>query len=92
MTISVSYSKLRQNLKSYIDKVCDNSDAVLIKRSNGENAVLISEEDYNSLDETAYLLRSKANKDTILDSLKELEEGKGKEFKSLKELSDEYNS
>lgn len=92
MTTTVSYSKLRQSLKSYIDRACDNSETILIKRANGENAILISEEEYNSLDETHYLLKSKANKKVLLESLDDIESGKGKEFQSIKDLSNEYSN
>jgi antitoxin YefM len=49
---------------------------VVIKRKNGKDLVLISLDEYNSLKETTYLLTGK-NRDILLDSIKELEEGKG---------------
>ena len=49
---------------------------VIIKRKGGRDLVLISLDEYNSLKETPYLLRGK-NRDVLLNSIKELEEGKG---------------
>lgn len=50
---------------------------VVIKRKNGKDLVLISLDEYNSLKETTYLLSVK-NREVLLDSVKKLEEGKGK--------------
>jgi antitoxin YefM len=56
---------------------------VVIKRKNGKDLVLISLDEYNSLKETTYLLSVK-NREVLLDSVKKLEEGKGK----IKDLID----
>jgi antitoxin YefM len=57
----LSYSKLRAGLKSALDRVVDNHEVIVIERARGGDAVLISREDYEALNETAYLLRSPAN-------------------------------
>lgn len=72
----VNYTNFRSNLKHWFDKVIDDVSDVVIKRKNGKDLVLISLDEYNSLKETAYLLSGK-NRDILLDSVKELEEGKG---------------
>jgi len=77
----VNYTNFRSNLKHWLDKVIDDVSDVVIKRKNGKDLVLISLDEYNSLKETTYLLSGK-NRDVLLDSVKELEEGKGK----IKEL------
>jgi len=77
----VNYTNFRSNLKHWFDKVIDDVSDVVIKRKNGKDLVLISLDEYNSLKETTYLLSGK-NRDVLLDSVKELEEGKGK----IKEL------
>ncbi len=56
---------------------------VAIKRKNAKDLVLISLDEYNSLKETTYLLSVK-NREVLLDSVKKLEEGKGK----IKDLID----
>jgi antitoxin YefM len=73
----VNYTNFRSNLKHWFDKVIDDVSDVVIKRKNGKDLVLISLDEYNSLKETTYLLSGK-NRDVLLDSVKELEEGKGK--------------
>jgi antitoxin YefM len=72
----VNYTNFRSNLKHWFEKVIDDVSSVVIKRKNGKDLVLISLDEYNSLKETAYLLSGK-NRDILLDSIKELEEGKG---------------
>ena len=51
---------------------------IVIKRKNGKDVVLISLDEYNSLKETTYLLTGK-NRDVLLNSINELEQGKGLE-------------
>jgi antitoxin YefM len=74
---AVTYSEARKNLRAIIQDVCKNSEpTVIVSREANEQAVLISLEDYQNLEETAYLLRSPANRAHLEKSLKDLEEGK----------------
>lgn len=75
---TVNYSDFRSNLKHWFDKVINDVSDVIIKRKNGKDLVLISLDKYNSLKETTYLLSGK-NRDVLLNSIKELEAGKGTE-------------
>ncbi|NKI27432.1 type II toxin-antitoxin system prevent-host-death family antitoxin [Arenibacter sp. 6A1] len=75
---TVNYSDFRSNLKHWFDKVINDVSDVIIKRKNGKDLVLISLDEYNSLKETTYLLTGK-NRDVLLNSIKELETGKGME-------------
>ena len=74
----VNYTDFRSNLKHWFDKVINDVSDIIIKRKNGKDLVLISLDEYNSLKETAYLLTGK-NRDILLNSIKELEAGNGKE-------------
>ncbi len=75
-----AYSNVRNNLKSFMKQVNDNSEAIIITSRNSEdNSVLISKTDYDNLVENAYIRSSTANMDHILKSLKQLKNGKGKE-------------
>ncbi len=73
---TVNYTDFRSNLKHWFDKVIDDVSDLVIKRKGGKDLVLISLDEYNSLKETAYLLTGK-NRDILLNSIKELESGKG---------------
>lgn len=73
---TVNYSDFRANLKHWFDKVINDVSDVIIKRKSGKDLVLISLDEYNSLKETTYLLSGK-NRDVLLNSINELESGKG---------------
>lgn len=72
----INYTDFRSNLKHWLDKVIEDASELVIKRKSGHDLVLISLEEYNSLKETNYLLTG-ANRDVLLEAVKELEEGKG---------------
>ncbi len=76
---AISYSEARENLKSVIDQVVDDHAPIAITRQRGEGAVLVSESDWASIEETLYLLRSPANARELLASIAELDAGKGAE-------------
>ena len=73
---TVNYTDFRSNLKYWFDKVVNDVSDIVIKRKSGKDLVLISLDEYNSLRETTYLLTGK-NRDILLNSIKELEAGKG---------------
>jgi len=61
--------------------VCDDHDPVIITRKQHDAVVMMSLEDYEALNETAYLLHSPKNTKRLLESIEELEKGMGKERK-----------
>ncbi|MBN4050081.1 type II toxin-antitoxin system prevent-host-death family antitoxin [Nitrospira defluvii] len=69
MNQSVSYSQLRSSLKSYLDKVCSEHLPLLVERKNGEDVVIVSKQDYASMEETSYLLSSPKNTKRLLKAL-----------------------
>ena len=73
---AVTYSNARKNLRTLIQDVCNNSEpAIIVSNKSKEQVVLMSLEDYEAMEETAYLLRSPANREHLMRSLKEAEEG-----------------
>ena len=76
---AVSYTAARENLAATMDKVCEYRDPVIITRKRNQAVVMLSLEDYESLEETAYLLRSPANAKRLQASIESLESGEGKE-------------
>jgi antitoxin YefM len=62
-----------------MEQVCDDHAPVIITRKNQRSVVMISLEDYEALQETAYLLRSPKNARRLLESIAELESGGGTE-------------
>lgn len=75
-----SVTDFRKNIAADIDQVVDDHVPLIITRSGGKQAVVVvSLEDFASWQETDYLFRSPANAKILLDSIRELEEGKGVE-------------
>ena len=71
----ITYSDLRRNLKTYMDKVYYDYEPLLIARKNSENLVLLSVHEYNSLIETDYLLRDEANAEHLKKSIEQHKNG-----------------
>jgi antitoxin YefM len=69
MPRALTYSKLRAELKSVLDEVCDNRDVVYVSRRKGGDVVILSRDDYESLDETAHLLKSPANARRLTEAM-----------------------
>jgi antitoxin YefM len=74
-----TYTEAREKLSEIIEKVCEDHDPYIVTKRRDKAVVILSLEDYESLAETAYLLRSPRNARRLLESIKELEEGKGQE-------------
>lgn len=72
-----TYSELRANLAKSMDMVCENHEPLVITRQRAEPVVLISLEDYRSMEETFYLMRSPKNAARIDEAIAELEAGRG---------------
>ena len=72
---TVNYSEARQNLAATMVKTVEDRAPILITRQNGSACVLMSLEEYESLEETAYLMRSPANAMNLMSSIEELRGG-----------------
>jgi antitoxin YefM len=75
---SISYTAARSNLAKTIERVCEDHAPVAITRKGEGAVVMMSMEDYQALEETAYLLRSPKNTRRLIASVAELEAGRGK--------------
>ena len=82
---AMTYTAARENLASTMDRVCVDHDPVIITRNRDQAVVMLSLEDYESLQETAYLLRSPANAKRLLASIESLNSGKTV-IKNVKDL------
>ncbi|MBT3091662.1 MAG: type II toxin-antitoxin system prevent-host-death family antitoxin [Candidatus Thiodiazotropha endolucinida] len=76
---AIAYSIARAKLASTMNQVCEDHAPVIITRKGAGSVVMISLDDYQALEETAYLLRSPKNARRLLESIAELESGDGSE-------------
>ena len=74
---TATFSYTRQNLASTMDLVADNHTPLTITRQNKEAVVMISLEDFKSMEETAYLMQSINNASRLNSAIQELENGLG---------------
>lgn len=82
--VSTSYTEARGKLDLVFDRVCHDHEPLLITRESGRNVVVLSEEDFSSLEETAYLLHSPANAKRLLEAVARDREGKpGRSLESV---------
>ncbi len=86
MSKEVSYSDAREHLKTYLDFVVQNSETLIITRKNNEDVVMMSRKDYDSMEETLYLLSSAKNRKHLLNEVKNIKKGNSVTFKSKKEM------
>ena len=86
---AINYTNLRDNMKTYMDKVTDDYETMIITRKDNKNIVMLSEESYNNLIENNYVMGNKANYDWLMESKAQLENGKTSMHKLLEVDVDE---
>lgn len=75
---AITYSEARENLKAVIDRVvADSAPTKIIRRKGQEGAVIVSESDWESIQETMYLLSSPNNAARLLEAVRGFERGDG---------------
>lgn len=82
---TMSYTESRANYAEMLDGVVNDREEVVITRAGHEPVVVVSLEDYESLRETAYLMRSPANARRLLDAMERLEAGRGQSHDLIEE-------
>lgn len=78
---AISYTAARANLASTMERVCNDHEPMIITRNGQQSVVMLSLEDFNALEETAYLLRSPSNVKRLMSAIDQLNAGKGTERK-----------
>ncbi len=76
---AITYTAARQNLAKTMEEVCKDHAPIIITRKKSDSVVIMSLEDFAALEETAYLLRSPKNTRRLIESIVQLEDGKGTE-------------
>ena len=73
--LAVNYTNLRENMKTYMDRVTDDYETMIVTRKDNKNVVMLSEESYNNLMENIYVMGNKSNYDWLMESKAQLEMG-----------------
>ena len=81
----ISYSTFRNHISATLDKVNDGNKPIMISRQNGKPIVVMSLEDFQSYEETAYLMASPKNAARLNQAISEVEEGKNARYQLLTE-------
>ncbi len=85
MAIETTYTSLRENLATFLDRVVDDREVVVVKRRGERDVAIIAADELAGLEETAYLTRSPANAKRLRAALRRAERGEGK-TESLEQL------
>jgi antitoxin YefM len=73
--LATTISDFRKDIKSYLDKVSNNFETLIINRGNNNNVVVISLDEYNSLNATQHELSSKVNEKRLDSAIEKLKIG-----------------
>ena len=74
---TMSYTESRAKYAEVLDSVVEDREEIVITRAGHDPVVIVSLADFESLRETAYLMRSPANARRLLDAMERLEAGRG---------------
>ena len=73
----MTYISVQQNFAQVMESVCNDQEPVIITDEHTHSVVMISLDDYNSMEETAYLSRSPKNAERLMQAINEIEDGGG---------------
>ncbi len=82
---TTTYTSFRKQLKAYLDNLKLSHTPLYVTRANGDDVVVLSKADYESMEETFYLLKSPANAARLLKGIEEYGKGLGQEKKLIEE-------
>jgi len=78
LAVETTYTNLRQGLASFLRKVAEDQEVVIVRRRDAKDVALIPAEELAGLMETAHLLRSPRNAQRLLAALRQAQRGAGK--------------
>ena len=73
--LAVNYTTLRENMKTYMDKITDDYETMIVTRKDNKIVVMLSEESYNNMIENIYVMGNRNNYDWLMESKAQLENG-----------------
>jgi antitoxin YefM len=88
LAVETTYTKLRQGLASFLKRVSEDQEVVIVRRRGTKDVALVPAEELAGLMETAHLLRSPRNAQRLLAALRRAQRGAGKR-QTVEELREE---
>lgn len=79
--LTTTLSDFRKDIKSYLDKVTQSFETLIINRGKDTGVVIMSIEEYNSLKSTQHELSSRINQRRLDESIEALKSNKKMEQK-----------
>ncbi len=73
----INFTEFRQNMASHLDAVCESKAPLVVTRQKGQAVVVLSEEEFEGIQETLHLLKSPRNASRLMRSIEVLNGGKG---------------
>ena len=70
---AITYTAARQSLAKTMESVCKDHSPVIVTRKTNDSVVIMSLEDYEALEETAYLLRSPVNAARLIKAIQDVD-------------------
>ena len=81
----LNYTEFRKNLTKNLNKVNEDQEIVVVSRNKGKNVVVMSLEEYNSINETLHLINSNANRKRLDEAIEEMEKGRFLKYPLIEE-------
>ena len=72
----ITFSDARAIFKTVMDDVCRDHNPTVVTRVSGDHVVMLSLADFNSMEETMYLLSSPKNANRLTESIAQLKAGR----------------
>lgn len=73
--LTTTLSDFRKNTKSYLDKVCQTFETLIINRGKETGVVIISLDEYNALTTTQHELSSRTNEQRLDSAIEKIKSG-----------------
>lgn len=83
--LTTTLSDFRKDIKRYLDSVTDDYETLIINRGKDTGVVIISLEEYNSLNATQHELSSNVNESRLDSAIEKLRRGQSFEKKMIEE-------
>lgn len=85
---ATNFTNVRNNFKEYCDRAVNDSEPIVVTRKGDKNVVILSLEEFNNLQENMYIFGNREYTERLLESKKQIEEGKAK-IRELIQIEDE---